>query len=193
METTRELLGEEDLSIVNKYVENHGYMTIGQVREHFAQNTKDDYRGIESDDLMWIDLHIDYPIFITKDYIYNKDELTRTFPFDEFNTSPEKVFIRQQVVRYSGTEDFWHQDITNTDFTKVTDIIRKERCSSHAAAEVSVETALSKVYIGREEWKTFKLMKRLVSGMQNFLAIEGFSFRDASKALPLLMGQKKED
>lgn len=199
LDSTVDLLEEEDRAILEKTLSNKGYMSIQSVREAIFTDYKSDLEKIDDDVLLWIDTHINYPLFITKDYIYTREELLSKFPFESFATEPEQVFVQQKfVMSYTKLgsivvgEPSYH-DIDDENVDSVKDQILSENRRNHKTENCERKEAKSNIYIGKDDWKNFKLMKRLVKGMQKFLAIEG-DFMQATRATALLLGgpEKKE-
>lgn len=192
-DSVRDLFDSETLNATDAAIAAEGYYTIDQVRQYLESNVKGEYTYVETDDLVWLDLHVNYDIFLVKDYVYSREELEETYPFEAFATTPEQVFVRQALIRTDipGAEpDFEHQDIVNgelsVDTETVRDKIRRQRNRAHLAEECVKRVARMKVLVGKDDWKNFKLMRRFVSGAQKFLAIEG-SFEQAARVLPLLL------
>lgn len=199
-DSVRDLFDAETLAATDAAISAEGYYTIDQVRQYLESNVKGEYTYVDTDDLVWLDLHVDYDIFLVKDYAYSREELEETYPFDAFATTPEKVFVRQALIRTDSSlpgadPDLEHQDIgdggedggSRVDVETVKDKIRRQRNRAHLPEACTKRVARMQVLVGKDDWKNFKLMKRFVRGAQKFLALEGFSFAQAARALPLLL------
>jgi hypothetical protein len=195
-DSVRDLFDAGTLAATDAAIAVEGYYTIDQVRQYLESNVKGEYTYVDTDDLVWLDLHINYDIFLVKDYAYSREELEETYPFEAFATTPEQVFVRQALVRTDAPDaepDLEHQDIdvgagdAGIDAETVKDKIRRQRNRAHLSDECTKRVARMQVLVGKDDWKNFKLMKRFVRGAQKFLALEGFSFTQAARALPLLL------
>jgi len=168
-----------------------GYMTIEQVRNLFATNTPkrsfSSYGELicpDADLLAHIDSGINYPIFITEDYIFTRSELMDRFPFEIIGKFPEDVFSRQELGKFeycNGNEEPIYEIVS-----------RDMNCSSgfmfnnDTSTPREILVVKTNIYIGRESWKDFQFLNRFVRMSKNLLiSDENSSFSSAFNKLLL--------
>jgi hypothetical protein len=84
----------------DKYIKEHGYMNIDDVRQYFDIECKD-VNHTDPDDIVYLDTHINYKIFIVDENIYTREELYKNFAFHELKTQPEAYFEMRIVGEFN--------------------------------------------------------------------------------------------
>ncbi len=135
------LLSDEDISVLNTDLNTNGYDPIEKIRSSILTNNHKytDLTCIDVDLLIAIDLRIDYPIFITEDDVFIRDEIIDKFNFCDFGIEPEQIFNRQCI------------EVIDNDYTIYDPEIRKSK---------SDRIYNTQIYIGKERWKDYIVMYR---------------------------------
>ena len=161
------------------------FMTIAQLRAFVDGNTTKESMstgGLDPDIIAMIDIKINYKIFIVDDHIYTREELYDIFPFHNFNVQPETIFVQQElgVFATDGADHLYvARDVgdTSIEFIPVEDI-------GLPIPRRPLRIVKTKVYIGRESWKDFLILRRMFRGVSHIAAIQGI---DAPSIKPTMM------
>lgn len=184
-----DLLHPDEQKSIRAQIKKSGYMKIQDVKNLIFSNQFkiDDITDVDPEFLLIIDAYINYPIFITNNQIFTREDLIEKFPFKEFNTEPEKIFRQQEVGVYVHNKQLEYdiRDISDKPFFSIEDFVKSHAKKGHTPNPQATKKVATKIYIGKDEWEDFCLMKRFVRGFQNLIPIEGgASFEQAVKALP---------
>jgi hypothetical protein len=188
---------DQQISIRNE-VKEFGYMSVRQIKDLIEKNqfkTKADHFHLDPEFCISLSCYVDptNPIFIDleKKQIYTRRDLFEKFPFEELNTSPEKMFRRQEIgvfirrVNNVQQIEYLMRDVSDSEFVSLGDNIRAIIRKGHVAELKATHVATTNIYIANEEWEEFCLMKKFIKGFQRFIPIEGgASFKQAVQALP---------
>lgn len=159
---TRQLLSEKEKSDLTIF-------SISDIRNIIIENSnRDAYDKIDPDLLITVDSRINYNIYIVEDNIYTYEELCTVFPFQEFNISPDSIFIRQIIIIF---DDNLVEVINDGDpIISTYDLVKL--ATAKTTAEPSVEDIKrptkiikSKIFIGGEKWKDFLQLRGFFRGM----------------------------
>lgn len=144
------LLSDEDKKTLISYINDHGYMSIENVVTLFNSNINNsDYTLIDEDIIINTDLRIDYPIFITKDSIYNREDIIKKYEMEKFNISPELIFNKQYIEVID--KDYYLYDPESS--------ISKE-------SKIGINTIYeTKIYIGKDKWNEYLVMYQFMKSL----------------------------
>ena len=162
----RSLLSEEELNILN----TEGFMTIDQVRDLINGNTTKnsiETGSIDPEILAMIDVRINYKIFIAKDNIYSRECLYNNYPFHEFNVKPEDIFIQQELGVFqlsNGSLEYIAKDIDD-EAIMTEDLVKMATKKNYTQKRVPDRIVKTKIYIGKEQWDDFEVLKRFFRGI----------------------------
>lgn len=143
-----------------KIIKNERPMKINDVRQFLVDNSKND--DLDPELLIFIDARIDYKIFIVDDNLYTREELYENFALYEFNIQPEVIFSQQEIGEFQinlNEKEYIMRDVGNEigEFCSTLDLVRKVKNPRPANRIVK-----TKIYIGRESWKDFITLQRIV-------------------------------
>jgi len=210
-EYSRALLSPADLAQLKR----EGFLTIEAVRELVRQNTVKESQeaqgetyAIDPEMLMLIDTRTNYRVFIAGDNVYTREELCAHYPFEELRTAPEKVFVQQEVGvfppktgatrgglpgRESGAHEFVARDLgDNDEFIIIEDLVRRAAREGYQTERAPVRVVKTKVFLGKDRWKDFVAMDRLVRSFRTFVAPLMIASREGdapASALTYLFGE----
>ena len=123
---------------------------------------------IDPELLLLIHSKVSFNVFIDGDSVFSYEELMAAHPFAEYNTSPEKVFVQQEVAVFEiegGEMEVASRDVGDpSDFVLARDLL-----SSPPQPRVMSSKVMTRVFIGKDNWNDFKLMKKMVGVFQKFL------------------------
>ena len=136
------LLSNEDKKILQTDLNKNGYDTIECVRTSILSNNhkNNDLTYIDADSLISIDLRINYPIFITEEDVFTRDEIIEKFNINAFGIEPEQIFNQQFI------------EVIDSDYTIYDPEVKKSKTNDNIYT--------SQIYIGKERWKDFVIMYR---------------------------------
>lgn len=169
----RSLLSEEDLNKLNI----EGFMTIDQVRDLINGNTTKnsiETGSIDPEILAMIDVRINYKIFIAKDNIYTRECLYNNYPFHEFNVKPEDIFIQQELGVFqlsNGSLEYIAKDIDD-EAIMTEDLVKMVTKKNYTQKRVPDRIVKTKIYIGKEQWDDFEVLKRFFRGINRITAAQ---------------------
>jgi hypothetical protein len=179
----RSLMAPEDLALLKEDITRSGFMTIEHVRVLIQQNSvkeAQDARGeiyIEPDTIMQIDLRTDFHVFISGDSVYTSEGLFEHFPFKEFRTTPEEVFVQQEIGVFAGAiNKHVARDVGGEEFFTIEELVSRAVHKKYKSGGGPQRIVKTKVFLGKERWNDFKEMKRLVRSLATFvspLMVEG--------------------
>lgn len=188
-EYSRSLLSQEELILLKTNIEENGFMTINQIRELVKQNNvkeSQEARGetyaVDSELMLLIDSRTNFPIFISGDNVYTREELIRYYPFEEFRIEPENVFIQQEIGVFPPGKYQMQDDTTPSyeyvardlgseeEFTMIDDLVRSAINKKYDSNRSPLRIIKTKIFLGKEKWDDFKTMKRFVNSFSTFVA-----------------------
>lgn len=212
-EYCRALMSPDDLERLKEEIARLGFLTIEMVRELISQNTvkeSQEARGetyaIDPEMMMQIDTRTNFRIFIAGDNVYSREELLAHFPFREMCTSPEDVFVQQEIGVFPPRKwamddksgeglgyEFVARDVGDPEeFVMIEDLVGRAARKNYTARRAPVRVVKTKVYLGKERWEEFSLMKRFVQSCKTFIAPMIAASRNgnagAAQALTYLFG-----
>lgn len=173
----RALMSPDELAELKTTISKYGFMAIETVRNYCAMNTvkpTQEMRGetivLDPELIIQIDIQINYQVFIAGDHVYTRNELCKHYPFDLLQTTPEKIFIQQEVGQFekpNSEEKFEYvtRDVGSGDFVLLEDL-NKKRSSGKRPTRV----ALTKIYIGKENWEDFLTIANLSRAFRKIVA-----------------------
>jgi len=204
---SRSLMSPKDLEALKADIENHGFMTIEQVRDLIVQNTSkesQDARGetyaIDPEMMMLVDTRTNFRIFIAGDNVYTREELFNHYPFEDFKTTPEEVFVQQEVgvfppkkytdstIKIGDEYEYVARDVGDEEeFIMIEDLVGRAARKNYKMKRAPIRVVKTKIFLAKDKWDDFTTMKRFVQSFQTFVGpmmLEGGgSFGDAVKAL----------
>ena len=130
--------------------------------------------SIDPEAMVWLDVRLKFPVFITKDNMYTREELLQSFSFNE-RVSPEKVFTQQEIGVFKtsrGDTEYVSRDIGDADgFAVAESLVRMATNKNKPTAPPikPIQIVKTKIYLGRQSWKDFKLISRVARGVEKFL------------------------
>jgi hypothetical protein len=204
----RSLLSKQQLIELKKDVGNNGYMTIEQVRDFFklnvakeSQESRGELYVLDPEMMLLVDTRTNYRIFVSGDNVYTRQELMDNFPFKAFKTTPERVFVQQEVgvfppKKYAVSKnknEYIARDVGDPEeFIMIEDMVGKAVYKNYTLRRAPLRVVKTKVFLGREDWDDFKMMRRFVTSFQKFVAPQALggptTFEMATRALPYFFG-----
>ena len=180
---TRQLFSEKEKEILK----SDGILSIENVRKIIIENsTKDTYDKLDADLLVFIDSRIDYNIYLVEDNIYTYEDLCISFPFKEFNISPESIFVRQVLVIFSECNTSSECNDSNEEDTPINEKIeifnegdpivstydlikiatgKITADNAHSDIKIPKKVIRSKIFIGGDKWNDFLQLRGFFRGM----------------------------
>ena len=158
---TRQLLSEKEKSDLTIF-------PISAIRNIIIENSnRDAYDKIDPDLLITVDSRINYNIYIVEDNIYTYEELCTVFPFQEFNISPDSIFIRQIIIIF---DDNLVEVINDGDpIISTYDLVKLATATVEPPSVENIKRPTkiikSKIFIGGEKWKDFLQLRGFFRGM----------------------------
>lgn len=185
-EYSRSLLAKHDLAILKEDLAENGFMSIAQVRSLVQQNcvketqeARGETYAIDPEMMMQIDARINYRIFITGDNVYTREELLEHHPFENFQTSPEDVFVQQEVgvfpPKQHAMDDAGYEYVArdlgdDEDFIMIEDLVGRAARANYTMKREPIRIVKTKVFLGKEKWSDFTKLKRFVRSFKSFVA-----------------------
>lgn len=185
-EYSRSLLAKQDLAILKDELAENGFMTIAQVRSLVQQNcvketqeARGETYAIDPEMMMQIDARINYRIFITGDNVYTREELLEHHPFENFQTSPEDVFVQQEVgvfpPKQHAMDDAGYEYVArdlgdDEEFIMIEDLVGRAARANYTMKREPIRIVKTKVFLGKEKWSDFTKLKRFVRSFKSFVA-----------------------
>ncbi len=159
-----------------------GYLPIAAVRALVRQNTLKEtfHSGAENcvadaELLMELDARIDYPVFVAGDEVLTREELLARYPFGRLGTTPEAVFVRQEIGAFGpggggAAREYLARDAGDAEgFARVEDLLGPAGAGGGQPRE-PLRVAATKIHLGKERWESFTLLARLYRGAAEILA-----------------------
>lgn len=196
------LLTRSQRDQIEKELQEYGFMNIKNIKDLIEKNQfKNKITFLDPEFCITLDCYIDpeNPIFIdsNKKQIYSKSDLFAKFPFEEFGTTPEKMFRRQEIglfIKKSGHQvqyEYLMRDQSDEDFVSLDDDIKRIIRKGHTNQLQATKIALTNIYLANEEWEEFCLMKKFIGGFRKFIPIEGgATIRQAIEAVPFFLASQ---
>jgi hypothetical protein len=187
------LTDDDYLTVKNAYKKYGGHQEIGPIRALIRQSsmkTDSDVIYIDPSLYVLVNAYINYPIFITKNNIYSKEEICKEYPFAELGTSPENVFDQQEIGKFTVDKsvDYLFRDASDEPFYYYKDDYNFSTNNRYKRTIKPDKVIKSFIYKAGERFEDFTLMKKFVRGFQQFIPIEGgATFGQAVKALPFFL------
>jgi hypothetical protein len=178
----RSLLPEDARKAVDAEIEAKGYMTIDEVRKIVTSNScKGETLDIDPEMMAMIDARINYKVFVVDDNIYSREELYDHFPFHEFATQPEVIFMQQEIGIFPPKKhtlrkdelEYMARDVgdESVDFLMLEDMVGlAARPADYKLKRPPLRIVKTKIYVGKEQWEDFALMQKLVRGTMRVAA-----------------------
>lgn len=167
-----QLLTESEKISRDKMIAENGYMDIDDVRMYFETQHIDVMRA-DPTDIIYIDSHTNYKIFIVDENIYTREELYEHYAFFEFKTQPE-AFFEQRIVgefvvgdgikllsksMFDSGWKFYH----SLDLLRMAKDKRKKLPTDESKNVVPRRIAKSKVYFAGERFRRFLTTQDVMS------------------------------
>ena len=184
-EYSRALMSPADLVKLKEDIAKQGFMTIEKVRELVWQNTikeSQEARGetyaIDPEIMMLIDTRINFRVFITGDNVYTREDLFTHYPFEAFCTTPEEVFVQQEIGVFPSKDprrdNKAHEFIAravggNEEFTTIEDLVGCASRKNYKTKRAPIRIVKTKIFLGKDRWEEFATMKRFVQSFQTFV------------------------
>lgn len=199
---SRSLLSAEEQAQLDVEHETKGFMPIETVRKLIVENLSKRalQHGLDPEFLMMVDYSINYKIFIADDNVYTREELYEHFPFLEMNAQPEAVFMPQEigvfppgpnslkggaleyVVRDVGDERVGLVPVDELVRVALPPEVRARRKGNWRPERKMLKLVQTKIYVGKEHWKDFLLMMRLMRGSVR-IAAQQLAFKECENLL----------
>jgi hypothetical protein len=163
MDTTSKYIGFVSDKMINKaiaYIEENGYMTLESINEYIKNNThKTEFEFYETQisamDYIYIDMRINYNLFMIKNTFYTSDTLLELHPFEQFGKQPEEILTQQAAV---ATESKYRTEIGMQNINAAANNIYK-----------IIKSIPMKIYIADTEWDDFMHIVKFSNGIQQFV------------------------
>lgn len=165
-EFVRSLLPPAELEEVEAEVGRRGFLTIEEVRGYAETSGAG---GLDAELIALLDTRVDYKLFVVGDNVYRREELYAAYPFAELGTQPEAVFSQQELCVFpakatslDGGLEYLVRDAGDLDreFVTAEDLVAAA-VRGAPARRPPLRTALTKVYLGKEDWKDFLQLCRV--------------------------------
>jgi hypothetical protein len=136
--------------------------SIETVRKIISSNTVHlDEMSIDPEIMLTIDKDINYPIFITNDNIYTREELLSNFPFEDFAVTPETIFSQQEIGIFMtrGEHEYVARDVnSNEEFISIEDLVARAVRNNYVKKNELIEVVKTKIFLGKQKWENFNLV-----------------------------------
>lgn len=208
---SRSLMSPHDLALLKADIEGNGFMTIEGVRELIAANSaketqeaRGEIYAVDPELLMMVDTRTDFRVFIAGDNVYTREELFEHYPFEAFRTTPEDVFVQQEIGVFppklyadpvaAATEgeaayEYVARDLGDEEeFIMIEDLVGRAARKNYKMRRAPVRVAKTKVFLAKEKWDDFVAMGRFAKSYATFVAPLMLAGGDAAPALALLFG-----
>lgn len=201
IEYCRALLSPKDLATLKDSVASDGFLTIEDVRALVATNTvketmeaRGEIYAVDPELMMQIDTRINFNVFIAGDNVYTREELFVHYPFDTFQTEPERVFVQQEIGVFppktnalkAGEYDYAARDIDDEDeFIMIEDLVGRAARKNYKMRRAPLKIVKTKIFLGKQQWEDFSMMQRLVRVFRQFAG----PLLEGGEALSFLTGR----
>ena len=95
------LVSEKTIQKAINDVKINGYMTLKKINEYIKNNThKSEFDEVQISvpDFIYIDMRINYNLFMIKNVFHTYETLLQLHPFEQFGKNPEDILIQQVIV-----------------------------------------------------------------------------------------------
>jgi hypothetical protein len=182
----RALLAPADLERLKTVIAEGGFMTIEAVRAFVKQNTVKGGQTCAPDPevMLLIDTRTNYRIFVAGDNVYTRGELLEHFPFEEFGTTPEAIFVQQEVGVFPPKNhaaeaplgaacEFVARDVGDQEeFVRIEDLVgRAARRGYKPRRRAPTRVVKTKVFLGKARWEDFSMLKRFARIFQRLAGV----------------------
>lgn len=141
-------------------IEINGYMTLESINEYIKNNTLKssfEFNGIQIGvtEFIYIDMRINYNLFMIKNTFYTYDTLAKLHPFEQFNKIPEDILIQQVAVLMNSKyrTEFGMQDIN----------------AEPNSCYTITESIPMQIYIAGVVWDDFMNIVKFSNGFKQFV------------------------
>jgi len=149
--------------IINKAIsdiELNGFMTLEKINKYIKDNTHKsefefDENQISATDFIYIDMRINYNLFMIGNTFYTYETLNELHPFEQFGKQPEDILTRQAAV------------ITKTKY-RTTVGVQDIDMGSDEIYEILKSTP-TQIYIAGKVWKEFADIVHFSNGFKQFV------------------------
>ena len=138
----------------------NGYMTLKSINKYMKNNTSKsefefDEMQISAKDFIYIDMRVNYNLFIIGNTFYTYETLTELHPFEQFGKNPEDILTRQNIVlaRTEYRTELGIQDINakSNDFYEI------------------LKSTPTQIYIAGKVWEEFVGIINFSNGFKQFI------------------------
>lgn len=183
-EYARALLTPEQLERLKEDVASAGYMTVTQVRNLVDTNTSARFTSegiytLDADLIAQIDMRIKEAMFVLPDNsVLSREELLASYPFAEFQTTPEKIFAQQEIgvfpVRASNLDQTAKEHLardlgSGDEFVMFEDFIGREAREDYVNRRPIERTVKTKIFLAREGWDDFMALSKHIRALRRIV------------------------
>lgn len=203
VECARSLLTKAERRKLDEEIKKEGYWPIEKVRDTIRSNSIKsslsaqgaDIHHVDPELMMLIDLRVDYPVFITCDNVYTREELLEHYPFQAFKKDPEEVFVQQKIGVFppkkhamnGAITEYVAHDVTSADeeFIMIEDMVGRAARRNYTDRRAPLRIVKTKIYLAKDDWNDFQFASSFVRSFVKYIPIKGAAgtFDDAVKAL----------
>lgn len=141
-------------------VKINGYMTLESINEYIKNNTlksEFEFNGVQisATEFIYIDMRINYNLFMIKNTFYTYDTLAKLHPFEQFKKIPEDILTQQVAVLMNSKYriEFGMQDIN---------------AESNSCYTIT-ESIPMQIYIAGVVWDDFMNIVKFSNGFKQFV------------------------
>ena len=154
------LISEKTIQKAIDDVKINGYMTLNDINEYIKDNTHKsefEFDGVQISvpDFIYIDMRINYNLFMIKNTFHTYETLLQLHPFEQFGKNPEDILIQQVIVL---TKSKYRTEIGMQDINAESDEFYKIE-----------KTIPTQIYIAGVVWDDFMHIVKFSNGFKQFV------------------------
>lgn len=172
-EYCRALMDPKDLADLKEKIEEYGFLTAKEIRKLLDQNTNTKFTPdgvfvLDADMIVQIDQRTRDCVFILpSNEVYTREELMGTYPFELFQTTPEEIFVQQEIGVFSArasaltqtAKEYLARDLgSDEEFIMLEDMVGRLTRTNYTDRRPPEKIVKTKVFLGREGWEDFVAM-----------------------------------
>ena len=168
----RALLTEADLAKLKKELEETGFMSPQDVQKLLEQENRARAEGgamaFDPEMMLTVDQRTDQCLFVTGDNrVYSREDLMNHHPFEAMGTTPEKIFVQQEVGVFPGRDrspnsvEFLARPVgSEGEFLMLEDFVAQQMRKGHQQKREPLRVVRTKIFLAGAGWDDFITMSK---------------------------------